>query len=84
MSRTCRIRAVVSFILGFSFAAEALAEEVVFQEKTVLTFEDDTIEGDLTHPDGQYLESRKRLRHQGLIRIRKSFRREILKSIYGL
>ena len=33
MSRTCRIRAVVSFILGFSFVAEALAEEVVFQEK---------------------------------------------------
>ena len=58
--------------------------DVVYEENTVLTFGDDTIDGSLSRPDGQYLESRKRLRHERLIRVRRSFRSQLLHSIHGL
>ena len=57
------------------------SDGVVYKRHTVVDFGDDTIEGDLTKPDGQYLESRKKLRHERLIRVRKSFRREVLQSV---
>jgi hypothetical protein len=57
---------------------------VSYQRKTVINFEDDTIEGDLKTPDGQYLEVRKKMRHKSLIRIRTDFRREVLSSVAGL
>jgi hypothetical protein len=57
---------------------------VSYQRKTVINFEDDTIEGDLKTPDGQYLSVKKRMRHKSLIRIRKDFRREVLSSVGGL
>ena len=56
-------------------------DDVVYEKHTVVDFGDDTIEGDLTRPDGQYLESRKRLRHERLIRVRQSFRQEVLQSV---
>ena len=56
-------------------------DDVVYEKRTVVDFGDDTIEGDLTKPDGQYLESRKRLRHERLIRVRQSFRQEVLQSV---
>jgi len=65
-------------------APEARAEEVVYQKHQVVDFKDDTIEGDLSRPDGQYLESRKKLRHQRLIKVRESFRPEILQSVRAL
>ena len=57
---------------------------VSYQRKTVINFEDDTIEGDLKTPDGQYLEVRKKMRHKSLIRIRTDFRREVLSSVADL
>ena len=57
---------------------------VSYQRKTVINFEDDTIEGDLKTPDGQYLEVRKKMRHKSLIRIRTDFRREVLSSVGDL
>lgn len=66
------------------FAPSARAEEVVYQKHQVVDFKDDTIEGDLSRPDGQYLESRKKLRHQRLIKVRESFRPEILQSVRAL
>lgn len=62
----------------------ARAEDVVYQKHTVVDFGDDTIEGDLSKPDGQYLESRKRLRHQRLIKVREHFKAEILQTVRGL
>ena len=75
--------------LGLLFATTASAQtsgssDVVYEENTVLTFGDDTIDGSLSRPDGQYLESRKRLRHERLIRVRRSFRSRLLHSIHGL
>ena len=57
---------------------------VAYNRKTVINFEDDTIEGDLKTPDAVYLEARKRMRHKSLIRIRTDFRREVLGSISEL
>lgn len=61
----------------------ALAEDdgVIFKKKTVINFEDDTIEGDLKTPDAEYLEARKRMRHASLIKIRDNFRRRVLQSV---
>lgn len=67
------------------FAGTAAAQDdVSYKRKTVINFEDDTIEGDLKTPDGQYLEARKQMRHRSLIRIRTHFRREVLGSIAEL
>ena len=57
---------------------------VAYSRKTVINFEDDTIEGDLKTPDAAYLEARRRMRHKKLIRIRTDFRREVLGSIADL
>jgi hypothetical protein len=73
-------------LLGSSVASaqSSPGSDVVYEENTVLTFGDDTIDGSLSRPDGQYLESRKRLRHERLIRVRRSFRSRLLHSIHGL
>jgi hypothetical protein len=55
-----------------------------YQRKTVINFEDDTIEGDLKTPDGEYLEARKKARHKSLIKIRENFRRRVLQSAGSL
>lgn len=74
-----------STMIGSTGAAAQEAEAgVSYQRKTVINFEDDTIEGDLKTPDGQYLEARKKVRHKSLIRIRTDFRREVLGSIADL
>jgi hypothetical protein len=57
---------------------------VIYKKKTIYDFEDDVISGDLTKPDGEYLESRKRARHQNLIKIREEFTKEVLNSVRGL
>jgi hypothetical protein len=57
---------------------------VVYQKKTIVNFDEDTIDGDLTRPDAAYVESRKRVRHSNLIRIREDFREKILGSVNGL
>lgn len=57
---------------------------IIYRKKTVVSFDDDTIDGDLTRPDGVYVESRKRVRHSNLIRIRENFREKILYSVSGI
>jgi hypothetical protein len=79
-------------LLALSLAASAAAQDegsnseggVSYQRKTVINFEDDTIEGDLKVPDGAYVEGRKKVRHKSLIRIRMDFRREVLASVADL
>ena len=72
-----------------AFAQVAIAQEggdegVVYRKKTIINFGEDTIDGDLTKPDAAYIESRKRVRHSNLIRIRENFRMEILHSVAGM
>ncbi|MBJ6762128.1 adventurous gliding motility protein CglF [Myxococcaceae bacterium JPH2] len=51
------------------------------QKTTNIDFEDDTIEGDLTKPDGEYVEARKTVKHSNLIRVREDFEDKVMQSV---
>jgi hypothetical protein len=80
----------VAVVAGLTVAPAAFAQEdggeagVIYQKKTIVNFDEDTIDGDLTRPDAAYVESRKRVRHSNLIRIREDFREKILGSVSTL
>ncbi len=66
-----------------AFAQEAKGQpqpKVEYEKKTVINFEDDTIEGDLKRPDGEYVESRQRVDHSNLIRIREDWREKLMQA----
>ena len=54
---------------------------VRYSKTTSIDFEDDTIEGDLSKPDGEYVEARKRVKHSNLIRIREEFEDKVMQSV---
>ncbi|WIG98378.1 adventurous gliding motility protein CglF [Myxococcus sp. SDU36] len=54
---------------------------VRYSKTTTIDFEDDTIEGDLTKPDGEYIEARDRVQHSNLIRIREDFEDKVMQSV---
>jgi hypothetical protein len=54
---------------------------VRYNKTTQIDFEDDTIEGDLTKPDGEYVEARKKVKHSNLIRIREDFQDKVMQSV---
>ncbi len=54
--------------------------KIEYEKKTVINFEDDTIEGDLKRPDGEYVESRQRVDHSNLIRIREDWREKLMQA----
>lgn len=76
------------FAIGFGFsvalATPAMAQDVVYQSHQVVDFGDDTIDGNLSKPDGAWLDARKKQKHRKLIRIRENFRTEILQSVRAL
>jgi hypothetical protein len=65
---------------GAPAAAGEAAAKVEYEKKTVINFEDDTIEGDLKRPDGEYVESRKKVSHSNLIRIREDWRDKVMQA----
>lgn len=60
---------------------KATGENVTYKKTTEYSFEDDTIEGDLTKPDGEYIESRKKVKHSNLIKIREEFKDKVMQSV---
>lgn len=68
-------------VLAFPLAAPGQERKpepkVEYEKKTVINFDDDTIQGDLTRPDGEYVEARKRVDHSNLIRIREDWREKV-------
>lgn len=74
-------------VLALTSAPYALAQDkggegnVKYNKTTTYDFEDDTIEGDLTKPDGEYVEARKKVQHSNLIRIREDFKEEVMQSV---
>ncbi|HTP49346.1 MAG TPA: adventurous gliding motility protein CglF [Anaeromyxobacteraceae bacterium] len=60
--------------------APAPEPKVQYEKKTVIDFEDDTIQGDLTRPDGEYVEARKRVTHSNLIQVRDNWREKVLEA----
>lgn len=67
-----------------SLPALALGAEKKDKGPQVINFEDDTIQGDLTKPDGEYVEARKKVDHSNLIRIREEFKDKVLQSVSDL
>jgi hypothetical protein len=62
-------------------AAPADDGNTTYKAKTVYDFEDDTVEGDLQRPDGELVDSMRKVKHSSLIEIRKNFIPEMLKSL---
>ncbi len=72
-------------VLALPLAASAQDKKppeprVEYEKKTVINFDDDTIQGDLTRPDGEYVEARKRVNHSNLIKIREDWRDKVKQS----
>lgn len=64
-----------------AFSADAAKKAPKTQE---VNFEDDTVQGDLTKPDGEYIDAKKAVNHANLIRIREEFRDKVLQSVSDL
>lgn len=89
--KRCLTAVVTVLALGLGLGATpARAEDgqaaegggnVKYSKQTTINFEDDTIEGDLSKPDGEYVEARKKVRHSNLIRIREEFKDKVLQSV---
>jgi hypothetical protein len=60
------------------------ADKVIVRRRTVIDFNDVTVEGELTKPEGSYLLNRKKTRFQSLIRLRDNFNPELQKSADNL
>ncbi|HVP68234.1 MAG TPA: adventurous gliding motility protein CglF [Anaeromyxobacteraceae bacterium] len=80
---------VIAILLVFALPLSVRAAEqkgqspqvqVQYEKKTVIDFEDDTIQGDLTRPDGEYVEARKRVNHSNLIQVRENWREKVLQA----
>jgi hypothetical protein len=56
-------------------------DNVTYKKQTEYSFDDDTIEGDLTKPDGEYVEARSRVKHSNLIKIREEFKDKVMQSV---
>jgi hypothetical protein len=83
-----RTIAAVALIAVFASGAPAGAEDkkasddnARYTKTTTINFEDDTIEGDLSRPDGEYVEGRKPVKHSNLIRIREEFKQKVMDSV---
>jgi hypothetical protein len=72
-------------VAGLAFALPAMAQEGGgFAATTEYNFEDDLVTGDLVRPDGELIGARKKAKVNTLIRVRKHFIPEMLKSVENL
>lgn len=53
---------------------------IEYEKKTVINFDDDTIQGDLTRPDGEYVDAKRRVSHSNLIKIREDWRDKVKRA----
>lgn len=75
---------ITALLFGFSAVAQDRkggGDNVTYKKTTEYSFEDDTIEGDLTKPDGEFVEARKKVRHSNLIKIREEFKDKVMQSV---
>jgi hypothetical protein len=59
----------------------AQADEVRRPRRTVLHFDDDSIRGDLTRPDGELVQAPRRVPEGSMVRLRRSFVDRALASV---
>ena len=60
------------------------ADRIVVRKRTVIDFNDVTVEGELTRPEGSYVLNRNRTRFRSLVRLRDNFNSELQKSADNL
>ena len=60
------------------------ADRIVVRKRTVIDFNDVTVEGELTKPEGSYVLDRNRTRFPSLVRLRDNFNPELQKSADNL
>jgi hypothetical protein len=70
-----------AFAQGRGGKAGGGGDNVTYKKTTEYSFDDDTIEGDLTKPDGEYVEARNKVRHSNLIKIREEFKDKVMQSV---
>lgn len=82
--RAIRLFAIVAFLMAAASPALAQNKADAKAKVKVYDFSGDTIEGDLIKPEGSTVDARDFAKHSSLIRIRKEFIAEILKSAEDL
>ena len=65
------MKLLVVAVISPGGAALAQTPKVQYEKKTIIDLSGDTIEGDLTNPDAEYIASRKTVRHLSMIKARK-------------
>lgn len=80
MKKALLVMIVATFAMP-AFAQDKGGGNVSYKKQTEYSFEDDTIEGDLTKPDGEYVEARKKVKHSNLIKIREEFKDKVMQSV---
>lgn len=78
------MKKILGLMIVALLAAPAFAQDksnVSYKKQTEYSFEDDTIEGDLTKPDGEYVEARNKVKHSNLIKIREEFKDKVMQSV---
>lgn len=80
--RKITILSLVGIFLSIGITNTAAAQN--YAKRTVLNFEGEDIDGALNRPDGDYLDAMKTRKYKNLIKIRKNFKVEILKSVRKL
>ena len=85
-------RAILIALLSLSAFAEEKqgvkvireADKIVVRKRTVIDFNDVTVEGELTKPEGSFVLNRNRTRFRSLVRLRENFNPELQKSADNL
>lgn len=78
--RKLLVATVLLFPLLGSAQEKKAEPRVEYEKKTVINFEDETIEGDLKRPDGEYVEARQKVDHSNLIKIREDWRDKVMQA----
>jgi hypothetical protein len=60
------------------------ADRTVIRKETRVDFADQTVEGNIVRPEGNYILDRNKNRFESLVRLRTSFERELRASTDGL
>lgn len=74
-------------LAGVAHAEETVireADKVVYKQKTIVDFNDMTLEGELAKPDGAYMMNLKKASFSSLINLRTNFVPELQKSTDNL
>lgn len=84
-------KAALAALAVMGMASSALAQnvireedKVVYKKRTLVDFNDVTVEGELAKPEGSYMHSHRTARFNSLINYRTSFASELQKSVDNL